>query len=322
MRRRNAVIALLSLPLALRAQAQRDRPARVGLVLTSPAASALPGITGRIIQDELHRLGWTDKELQVLLRTAEGHYERLGPIMDELIAMPVDIIVTSGGGVGEAVKRTSTIPIVMNATGGGRDELKQVAGDPPNLTGTKFDASGISGKRMSFLRALLPTASRIGVAWDERSAESRMSEPLREMARALGFQPIAAPYDLANPAPGLDAAVRRGAQAMLLVPSPGMQIVANVKRMAGWMVSRRIPAIHPNSNGAADGCLMSYGANLHEIYRRTAFFVDRLLRGAKPAELPAEQPITYEFVINLKTAEAMRLRIPPALLLQADRVIR
>lgn len=322
MRRRSAVIALLSLPLAARAQTQRDRPRRVGLVLTSAPASTLPGVTGRVIQEELRRLGWTDRELQVVLRTAEGHYERLGPIMDELIAMPVDIIVAGSGGVEEAAKRTSTIPIVMNGTSWGRKELKHVAGDPPNVTGTRFDGDQMSGKRMSFLRSLTPKASRIGVAWDENIAPAQIPQRLGKMARALKFAPIVAPYALANPAPGLDAAVRRGAQAMLFESSPGTQITDNVKRVAEWMTSRRIPAIHPNSNASDGGCLMSYGHDLQEIYRRTAFFVDRILRGAKPAELPAEQPTSLEFVINLKTAEAMRLAIPPVLLLQADRLIR
>jgi putative ABC transport system substrate-binding protein len=133
---------------------------------------------------------------------------------------------------------------------------------------------------------------------------------------------ISAPYDLSNPGPGLDEAARRGAQAVFFDPSSGTQRPENQRRLAHWMIERRIPGINGNTNAADNGCLMCLGSDIEEAYRRTAYFVDRLLRGAKPSELPAEQPSTAQLVVNLRTAAAMRLDIPPTLLLQADRVIR
>jgi putative ABC transport system substrate-binding protein len=307
----------------LRGEAQQaGRPARVGvlcpILCDAPSVEAFRGA----LRDLGHVEGRT---LLFEYRAAEGEIDRLPALAGELVQSKVDVIFTTWGtGAAVAAKRaTTTIPVVMAAAGdpvraGIVTSLTKPGG---NVTGLSSLALELEGKRLELLKELVPMVSRVGVFWDPENPYSALATRQEETAaRTLGVRLYQARVRRASDLDSAFAALTRGRIEGLSIHAyiPVLQHRAAIIRFAA---TNRLAAIFPVRAYVDEGGLVSYGANLAEISRRAAHFVDRILKGAKPGDLPIEQPTKFELVINTKTAKALGLTIPPSLLLRADQVI-
>jgi putative ABC transport system substrate-binding protein len=258
-------------------------------------------------------------------RWAEAKANRLPGLAAELVGLKVDLIVTLGGPASEAAKEaTSTIPIVTAGAGDavGTGLIASLARPGGNVTGISDQATELSAKRLEFLKEAVPKASRIAVLWnaDDRAMTLRYREiekashVLRVTVHPLG---VREPDDF----DGAFAAMTRERPDALFLVTDSLTIL-NRKRVLDFAAQHRIPAMYEFSFLVRDGGLMSYGPNLDDNFRRAAVYVDRILKGAKPGELPVEQPTRYYLVVNVKTAKALGLTIPPSVLGRADEIIQ
>jgi putative ABC transport system substrate-binding protein len=327
MDRRYAVAALLAVPLLARAAmaANAKHVKRVGYVsynLPQEALAANPRafVAPPLLIDGLRHLGWREGEnIEFVWRSAEGQAERHGAIFDELIAMPVDVLVIYGNWE-DAASRTRTIPIVIHSSGSAEHLRSERSKNfPVNLTGVLARYPETHGKALSLLNATVPKARRVAVAFGGRPTDAALYPSLTEPARSLGLSLIPAPYDLDAPVAGLQRGRDAGAEGFYFVPA--VHVPSRHRLVEAWLTRHRIPAIYGSVETAEAGGLMAYGPNLQLLYRRLPFFVDRILRGARPEDLPLEQPAALQLVVNLRAARAIGLVVPPDVLLQADRVI-
>jgi putative ABC transport system substrate-binding protein len=276
--------------------------------------------------DELRKFGHIEgQNFTVEFRTAEGKAERLPELATEIVRSKVDLIVAPGPAATlRAVTRaTKDIPIVMVAIDYDPIALGYVAGlgrPGGNVTGVFFRQLELTGKRVELLKEAFPKVSRLAIFWDSLSADQL--KDAESTAKSFGMQVQS--LQLGNPSYDLDNAFKIGMQdrvgALLVLASP--IFFRDRIRIAELAVKHRLPAIYANTANVEVGGLMAYGVNYPDMYRRAATHVDRILKGAKPADLPVEQPTKFEFVINLKTAEQIGLTIPPQVLARADKVIR
>ena len=265
------------------------------------------------------------KNIAVEWRYAEGKLDRLPALASELVRLNVDVIVTAGPPVTRAAKQaTSTIPIVMafddDPVGSGfAASLAQPGG---NITGLSTQAPEISGKRLEVLREIVPKLSRVGVLGDV----TRLGIPqaLREInlvADATGIQiqylEVRVPKDIETV---FRAANAERAEAVLVLGNP--TLMSQRRQVTDLAAKSRLAAIYNAPEWVEDGGLMSYGPSITDLYRRTATYVDKILKGTKPGDLPIEQPKKFEFIVNLKAAKQIGLTIPPNVLARADRVIK
>jgi putative ABC transport system substrate-binding protein len=312
-------------PLAARAQQPAGRVYRVGYLSIGAREQTL--YATKAFEEGLRSLGYRIGENVVIeYRFANAEIERLPALAADLVRIGVDIIIAAGGNpaTDAAMKATTIIPIVMTTvvdpvSAGIVASLARPGG---NVTGLAVDAGGeILGKRFELLKETLPNLSRLGILFNpdvavNRSRLTSMAEP----ARVLGLTLV--PVE----ASGLNALeqafaimVKERAQAFVV---QGDSVMFNYRGQIAEMALRnRLPAASVQRELAEAGFFLSYGADLRDLYRRSAFFVDRIFRGAKPADLPVEQPTKYELVINLKTAKALGIIVPPTLLTRADEVI-
>ncbi len=321
-RRRFLLVGLattVAVPLASEAQ-QPGRP-RVGWLTSSVVHTA----NVDAFRQEMRALGYPD--VVVEFRAAAGKTERLSALAAELVALHVDIIITDGGPAAVAAKQaTATIPIVIGATAG--DLVRQgvvasLARPGGNVTGfTISTGAELYGKRLELLREALPAVSRVAVVWNPRNEVSRNAlVTIETAARTLGMQlDTVEARDAHDIERAFGSAARPRVGAMLTVAdaflwSQRVTIVALADRY-------RLPGVYPEVEFAEAGGLMAYGPNVRDNFRRAAGYVDRILKGAKPADLPVEQPSTFELVVNLKAAKALGLTLPRSLLLRADHVIQ
>jgi putative ABC transport system substrate-binding protein len=320
---RRTFLAMLSAGLALRsavAAAQSPTGPRIGWLTSSVVHTA----NAEAFQQGMRALGYQDIRLEY--RAAEGKTDRLPALAAELIALPVSVIVTDGGPAAVAAKRsTATIPIVIGAAGLDPVQLGLVtslARPGGNMTGFLITTgTELDGKRLELLREALPSLARVAVIWSPRNDENRRRlASLAAPARTLGTQieSIQA-RDAKEIERALAGASRSRADAMMTLAdaflwSQREQIVAVAARY-------RLPAMYPELDFAEVGGLMAYGPSVPDNFRRAAGYVDRILKGAKPAELPIELPTRLNLVVNLKTARALGLTLPPSLLVRAERVI-
>jgi putative ABC transport system substrate-binding protein len=324
--RRRLLIALglcvLAPGRAVRAQTPARVP-RIGFLLAgTPAGFAIR--TEAFLQ-ELRSLGYVEgKNVGIEWRWAENRPEQIPRLAAELVALRVDVIVTGGTSASRALKNaTRTIPIVMALVGdpigtGLVDSLAQPGG---NLTGFSDFGPALTAKRLEILKELAPRASGVVVMLNPTNPNTRVElEAARAAAGALGIQLL--PLEVSDPGT-LEAAFSTMAQhrgrAFTVLTDP--MLYSQRDRIVQLVTQNRLPAMYPQPEFAEAGGLVSYGQDSRETFRRSAIYVDRILRGAKPGELPIEQPSKLEMVINLKTARALGVAIPPALLLRADRVI-
>ena len=272
-------------------------------------------------------LGWIEgRNIGFETRNAEGQRERYEPMAKELVAAKVEIIVAvAPGAIRTAMQATNEIPIVM-AWWGGPDLVEagiiaSYARPGGNVTGVDMLLSGLDAKRLDLLRQAVPKATKIAVLIHGRQMFEPQMPAVREVARKAGLTLEMA--DTGDSSSAYDAAfetiVRTQCQALLVMASPsfGRDRKLIIERAA----RARVPAIYAAASNARDGGLMSYGTTALDLDRQVARQIDKILRGAKPGELPVEQPSRYELVVNLATARALGLVIPQALLLQADQVI-
>jgi putative ABC transport system substrate-binding protein len=321
------VIATLSLsPLValLTAEAQqRDSVPRLGIL--TPAAEASTPLWEAFRQG-LRALGYVEGQNIILeYRFAAGQPERFAALAAELVRLQVDLLVTDATPATQAAKdATSTIPIVMAVSAAPVEAgvVASLARPGGNVTGVSVMAPGLGGKRLELLKAVLPHVSRVAVLW---SAGNLTYPPqwreLEAAAHALGLQlhPLEVPHP--TELDSLFAAMTTaGAEALITLADA---VLWNHRtRVVALTTQRRLPAMFPEREFADAGGFMAYGPSVPDSFRRAAVYVDRILKGAKPGDLPVEQPTHFDFVINLKTAQALGLTIPPTLLFQATEVIQ
>jgi len=277
---------------------------------------------------ELRRLGYVEgQNLAIVDRWTSGAVDRLPEIAVELVRLKVDAIVVSSTQATDAARRaTITIPIIMSGVidpvGGGL--IQTLAQPGGNVTGVSTTAADLSGKRFELLRDLLPNATKIGVltAGESTGDTHRLQEPIRVAAQKLNFELVIAYAKTVTDFPGaIEAIGRKGGQGLVLFRT-GPGAIDNRKLLVSLVTKERLPAIYEVQEFVNVGGLMSYGYNVVELYRRAANYLDRIFTGARPAELPVEQPTMFELVINLKAAGEIGLKISKSLLLRANRVIQ
>jgi len=273
----------------------------------------------------MRELGWIEgKNVVFEGRYADNRLERLPALAEELVRLNVNVIVSIGTLAPLAAKRaTSTIPIVMAAAGDplGSGLIASLAQPGGNVTGMSLMAPDLGGKRLELLKELLPRLARVAVLWNAANPYSANVFKETEVAgRVLGVQVqslgVRNPEDLDG---AFEAARQQHPDALVSVEDPFTGTYR--KRITDFAIAARLPSLYGIREDVNAGGLVSYGANLAELYRRAAGYVDKVLKGAKPADLPVQQPTTFELVINLKTARALGLDVPPTLLARADEVI-
>jgi putative ABC transport system substrate-binding protein len=288
------------------------------------AGSSEPGGKS-IVVEALRELGYVEgKDLTFERRFAEDRLDRLPKLAAELVSLKVDVIMAAGTLAPLAAKRaTSTIPIVMMTAGDpvGSGLVASLARPGGNVTGMSLMAPDLGGKRLELLEELLPGVSRVAVLWNAANPYSALVfKETAGAARTLGVElqslEIREPADIDG---ALEAATGQQADALIAVDDP--LTVDLRKKVAEFAADHRLPTVSGVRVFADSGALMTYGANLADIVRRSVVYVDKIFKGAKPSDLPVEQPTKFELVINLKTANSLGLTIPPLLLARADDVI-
>jgi putative ABC transport system substrate-binding protein len=307
-------------PLAARAQ-QAPKTPRIGYLMDRSG----PGIFDEGFLLGLRENGYAvGQNIVIEYRWTEGKTERLPALAGDLVALKVDVIVTAGAQAVMAAKAaTTTIPIVMtssqDAVGDGL--VASLARPGGNVTGRSVFAPELTSKRMELLKEIVPGLSRVAVLWNVQNAGGLSQLREAETAgRALGV--AIEPLDVRIP-DGLDEAMARAAQAgagAVLIISDSSTI-SNRAQIGAAARRRRLPTIFANKAYLEGGGFMSYGPDIVNSFRRSAVYVAKILKGAKPADLPVEQPTRFELVINLNTAKALGLTVPPTLLARADAVI-
>jgi putative ABC transport system substrate-binding protein len=327
--RRRAFIGLIggaaaTWPLAARAQQPAGRVYRIGYLAIASWEQQLHLL--KAFEDGLRSFGYRAGENVVIeYLVANGEMERLPALAADLVRLGVDVIVTGSNPITvAAMKATATIPIVMtNSTDPvGTGLVASLARPGGNVTGLTADTGDeILGKRVELLKEAIPDISRVGILWnpDLTSSRSRLTS-MREIARTLGLTPV--PVEARGPDALEQAFATMVKERMQAVVVLGDAVLFNYRGQIGVMAIRnRLPTITTLREYAEAGLLLTYGVDFRDLLRRSAVFVDKILKGAKPADLPVEQPTKFELVINLKTAKALDISIPPTLLARADAVI-
>jgi putative tryptophan/tyrosine transport system substrate-binding protein len=318
-------LSALLLALCSSAEAQQQaKVAKIGWLGFRSAARQAPGTEG--FRRELLKLGYVEgKNIAFEYREAEGKLDRLPAVADELVRLKVDVIVTASTAGALAAKNTTrTIPIVFYSAGdpvatGLVDSLARPGG---NLTGLTIITDVLVGKRLELLKETVPKLFRVAVLWNpENPGNALQWKESQLQAQALGLQLHSMAVSSADRYEGAfkEAAKARSA-ALAVTPDP--LVISNLKLITDLAAKYRLPAIADRGEFVESGGLMSYGADQTEQVRRAVALMDKILKGAKPADLPVEQPMKFEFVINLKTAKQIGLTIPPNVLARADKVIR
>jgi putative ABC transport system substrate-binding protein len=319
------IVSLLTAPLAAEAQ-QATKVYRVGRL--SPGSPLLVPHLWEVFRQGLRELGYVEgQNLIIEYRYAEGHEERLRDLAAELVQLPVNVIVAEGAAAIRAAQHaTRTIPIVMAATSDpvGQGFVASLAHPGGNITGLSFLDAELPGKRLELLKETVPQSTRIAVlANPANPTYASAMHNLTGAARMLGLHLQVVEVRRAEELDDAFAAMTRaGADAVIVIGDPLLLNSERGRVVADLAVKSRLPVMYNFREWVVAGCLMSYGASRPVVYRQAAIYVDKILKGANPAELPVEQATTFELVINLKTAHALGLTIPPRLLFQADEVIR
>ena len=326
MNRHSALVVTLALglllaPLAADAQ-QVGKVYRIGYLGNVPTPSPL----WEAFLRGLRELGWVEgQNIVIERRNAEGRFERLPDLAADLVRLRVDIIVASGSPAPLAAKRaTNTIPIVMTNAGDpvGSGLVTSLGRPGGNVTGLSLLAPAVVGKQLELLKEVVPKVTRAAVLTNPgHPARALMLTEAEAAMRPLGLHLQV--LDARGPGEfeaAFSAMTRKRAGALLILTDP--MFVVEGKRLADLAARSRLPAVSGLREFADAGILMAYGASLSDLFSRAATFVDKILKGAKPADLPVEQPTKFELVINMKTAKALGLKIPPSVMIRADHVIQ
>ena len=275
----------------------------------------------------LRELGYIEgKNIQLEYRYASGKGERFPDLVTELLQLKVDVLVSGTIQAIRAAKQaTKTIPIVMITTADpvATALIESLSHPGGNITGLTRLIRDLSGKRLELLKETVPRISRVGVLGDATAQTTAAA--LKDYETAAGALKLQVQFlEVKSPKPDFDAAFQTALKQRVnaLVAVSGALFLDHAKRIAELAIKHRLPSIHENNENVEAGGLLFYGANDADNYKRAAVYIDKILKGAKPAELPVEQPMKFEFVINLKSAKQIGLTIPPNVLVRADRVIR
>ena len=313
----------LTFDIPIQAQ-QREKIPRIGF-LSSFSASNAAGWE-QAFRQGLRDLGWTEgKNISIEYRYSEGKGERLPELAAELARLKVDVIVTTITPDTLAAKNlTKEIPIVMASVNDpiGSGFVHSLAHPGGNITGLTNIASELSGKRLELLKEIVPGLKRVAVLWDPEGPASSLGwKESQAPARALGLQLYSMETRTAN---DFDKAFSDAIRARVgaLAIGPTVSVTRNQKRIADLAAKNRLPSISILSEFVGFGGLMAYGPDRSDLFRRAATYVDKILKGTKPADIPVEQPTKFELMINLKTAKQIGVTIPQWVLVKADKVIR
>ena len=314
-------ISVLIAPSASQAQ-QRGHVPRLGYLGTSSAS--LESELLNAFREGLRDHGYVEgQNIVIEYRWAEGNYQRFPGLVADLVKQKVDLILTAGTPGAFAAKRaTETIPIVMAVTGDavGTGLVSSLARPGGNLTGLTTMVPDLEGKRLEILREILPKLVTVGVLLNTSNPLTAIQwEQTKTGAKALGIQ--LQPIDLQRPEDFKDAFARIARQRpdAIMMVADRFQL-AHRMQILDFVAKARVPAMYPYKDFVVAGGLMSYGPSYEDLFRRSATYVDKILRGAKPSDLPIEQPTKFEFLVNLKTAKILGVPIPPSLLQRADHV--
>jgi putative ABC transport system substrate-binding protein len=330
MKRKSTVLTLCALLFALSSSAEAQQPKkvpRIGYLLAGDPTSESTRFES--IRLALRERGYIEgQNIAIEYRYAEGKLDRLPELAAELVRLKVDVIVVAGGttDIRAAKNATKTIPIIM--VGAGRDPVeaglvKSLARPGGNVTGITNLSRELGGKRLELLKEAVPKVARVAVLYQPALPGSlrEVKEVLPVAARALRL--TIQPWEV-RAADGLekvfDALSKERPDGLYLTGGPVMN--ANQKRTVGFALKSRLPSVYNRREDVEAGGLIYYGADQADSYRRVAFYVDRILKGAKPADLPVEQPTKFELVINLKTAKQIGVTIPPEVLARATKLIK
>jgi putative ABC transport system substrate-binding protein len=323
------LVAVVLLALGVIAEAQQPKKVpRIGYL--SPSDAAIESTRSEPIRRALRELGYIEgQNIAIEYRYAEGKQDRYPELAAELVRLKVDIIVVAGGTrqTRAAKNATKTIPIVMVGLGSDPVEaglIESLAHPGGNVTGVTNLTRELGGKRLELLKEAVPKLARVAVLFDPANPPNvlEVKKVLPVAARALKL--TIQPWEVRD-SDGFEkvfAALNKQRPDGLYVPGGGPLMSTNLKRIVGFALKSRLPSTYYDREFVDAGGLMSYTADTAESYRRVAYFVDKILKGAKPADLPVEQPTKFELVINLKTAEQIGLTIPPELLARANRLIK
>jgi len=311
---------LLALCSSVEAQQAKKVP-RIGIL--SPLSSSADDLLDAFRQG-LRELGYVEgRNIVIEYRSAEGRNDRLPELAAELVRLKVDVLVTTGpAAVGAGKQATSTIPIVMGAVGDAVDFgfVASLARPGGNITGMSWLGPELNAKRLELLKEVFPKVVRVAVLWDPATPKTYV-RATEVAARSLGINLRVLEVAKSNEFDHAFATLTGdGAGALEVMPST--MFASQMRQLVDLAAKSRLPAIFPDERYAQAGGLLSYGPSFPEMYRRAATYVDKILKGAKPWDLPVEQPMRFEFIINLKAAKQIGLTIPPNVLARADKVIK
>src|SRR5262245_22725092 len=319
-----AVILAFSLFVLLESEAQQaGKVYRIGILSGGSPEKNTPQVEAFL--ERLHDLGWVDgQNVIVEWRSSEGRTDRLPALATELVQLKVDVIVTatSTPATVAAKRATTTIPVVMVAVVAPVENglVTSLARPGGNITGSTTLGGEVASKRLDFVKELVPKATQVALLWNpDNPANAMLYRELAQKAQQAQLKlfsvEVLHPREFDN---GFALLARQRPDALLLTGDP-MHLI-HMGRVIEFAAKHQLPAIYNTTESVAAGGLMSYGVSHPELYKRAATYVDRILKGARPAELPVEQPTKFELLINLKTAKALRLTIPRTLILQADQI--
>jgi putative ABC transport system substrate-binding protein len=311
--------AAVARPLAARAQ-QAAMPV-IGFLGASTSSNWSQWTTAFV--QRLRELGWIEgRTVAIEYRWAEGRSERFTEIAAEFVRLKVDVIVTVGGAAIAAKQATSTIPIVFAAAADplGTGMVASLSRPGGNVTGLSVQSSDVAGKRLEILREVFPGLHRLAIMCNAGYVASVLEmDEVQAAAHKLGLEVETLEIRRAEDIAPAFGTLKSGVQALYVCPDP--LVNANHARINTLALGARLPTMHPIRDFLGAGGLMSFGPNLPHMFRRAADYVDKILRGAKPADIPIEQPTKFDLIVNLTTAKALGLEIPPTLLARADEVI-
>jgi putative ABC transport system substrate-binding protein len=321
-----AVRVILGLVLLLAAHTASAPPAKNPVRIGVLFPSTPPSYAAAVFEQALRQLGWMRGHNTVIeYRWAAEQYERLPQLATELVQLPVDVLVTISTPAAQAAKHaTTTIPIVVLFVSDAvqEDLVGSLARPGGNLTGVSSAYDDLIGKRLELLKEVVPGLSHVGVLYNPRFPGTVLAVgEAQAMAHALGMTlHLVGAHDYGEVTQAFRALQQARAEALMVLADPLLLRLEGV--IAHLALESRLPTIFEERSPVEAGGLMVYGAPWGEVVRHAATYVDKILKGAKPADLPVERPMKFELVINLKTAKALGLTLPPSLLLLADEVIR
>jgi putative ABC transport system substrate-binding protein len=317
--------AMLAYPHVAQAQQGKKVP-RIGILIASSASAQEPRLTA--FRQGLREIGYIEGQNVVIeMRSGEGKLERMPVVAAELVQLKVDVIVTGGGTSTRAAKdATATIPIIMtqDADPIGAGFAASLSHPGGNITGLSSVSTDLMGKGLELLKEIVPKLSRVAVLLSQDQSLLRRAASMKEIeesAKALGLRlQILTLKDAKDIEPAFQAA-SKGRAGAILERATSITLSHRTK-VADLAVKSRLPVIYGREEYVEAGGLMVYAASINDLSRRAAMYVDKILKGAKPADLPVEQPKKFEFIVNLKAAKQIGLTIPPNVLARAERVIR